>query len=111
MNSTVLNFLRIFLAINLIIIGIDKFYTFLPPCSLMKNVSATGAMIGGLIEILLGILVLFKIQLKPVLYTSAFLMGAAVVSHLVNGTYDLGGALFLMFYSLGLVYFSNQEIK
>jgi len=107
MNSKILTFLRIFLAINLIIIGIDKFYTFLPPCSLMKNISTTGAMVGGVVEILLGIFILLKIQLKPVLYTTAFLMGAAVISHLINGTYDLGGALFLMLYALGLIYFDK----
>ena len=109
MNSTILNFSRIFLAISLIIIGIDKFFFFLPPCSLMENVSGQAAIIGGILEIVLGILVLLKIQLIPILYITAFLMGAAVLTHLINNTYDIGGAFLLMCYALGLVYFYKKE--
>ncbi|MGK0363468.1 MAG: hypothetical protein ACI85O_000513 [Saprospiraceae bacterium] len=103
-----LNIFRIFFATILIIIGIDKFFDLLQLCSLMKNISKQTVIIGGIIEIALGILVLLRIQLIPILYLTALMMGAGVVVHLINNTYDIGGAFLLMCYALGLVCFHES---
>ncbi len=111
MNLKTLNIFRILLAIVCIAIGIDKFFNFLSICSLMGNMSDKMAIGIGVLEIILGLFIFFKVQLISTLYFTAFFMGTGVFAHLVNDTYDIGGALLLMFYALSLVYFEKNLSK
>lgn len=109
MNLKTLNIFRIILGVICIAIGIDKFFNFLSICSLMDQITNDMAIAGGIIEIVLGLLILFRIQLIPTLYVTALLMAAGVIAHLVNDTYDISGAFLLMCYALGLVCFYRKE--
>ena len=60
MNAKILKVVQIFFAINFIIVGIDKFYAFLPKCSLVDHVSETVWIAIGVIEIIMGIFILLN---------------------------------------------------
>lgn len=77
-------------------IGADKFFLFLePPCSLQDNLSPIIWRIFGVLQIIAGILIWIPRLRK---YVAGFFAGFMViftVIHLLNGTYDIGGSVFM----------------
>lgn len=89
-------YLEYFIALNLIILGIDKFIGFIPEsCSLMGVGSSLMWKLTGVIEILLGVLLFLGRYTNFILGFIIGLMLWAILMHIVNGTYDIGGAIFL----------------
>jgi len=85
-----------FIALNLIILGLDKFLKLMPvACTLMTDASDTILYIIGGLEIVLGILLFLGKFTKGILIAVVLLMLWAIGMHLINETYDIGGAVFL----------------
>ena len=85
-----------FIALNLIILGIDKFFTFIPAaCSLLTEATTSMSYSLGVIEILLGILLFAGKFTKTILIFVVLLMISAIIMHLMNDTYDIGAAIFM----------------
>ncbi len=80
----------------LIIVGIDKFLFFLePPCSLQESIPTMLWRGLGVLQILGGIFIWFKNYRK---YIIGFFLGFMIFFtfyHIINDTYDVGGAVFL----------------
>lgn len=77
-------------------IGADKFLNFLePPCSLMGSISPIVWSILGVMQIAGGILIWFPKYRKYVAIFFTLFMLTFIVIHLVNNTYDIGGAAFM----------------
>lgn len=82
-------------SILLIMIGLDKFFSFLTPCSLMADIQPQIYMALGVIQLLLGMLVWNVKWRKPVAWMILGVMVYFSIRHLVGGTYDIGGAVFM----------------
>ncbi|MFK7932343.1 MAG: hypothetical protein AB8G22_02465 [Saprospiraceae bacterium] len=98
------NILKYVLAVNLVIVGIDKFFFFLPACSLNAAASPTSLAIVGIIEIILGILLLANIRTKLLLIITILLMIFAIVAHLSIGTTDIAFAVIGLITTVYLYY-------
>jgi len=97
----VISLLEYFIALNLIIIGLDKFFTFIPEaCSLMIDASKGFLYIIGVFEILLGVLLFFKKSTRIILTLIVLLMIWGILLHLYTSTDDYGGAAFLCILAL-----------
>lgn len=85
-----------FIAINLIVLGIDKFAKFIPEsCTLMDSASPTLLYVIGVIEIILAFLLFMRKGTRTILLLIFLLMAWAVGMHMKAGTDDIGGAVFL----------------
>lgn len=85
-----------FLGLNMIILGFDKFFKFMPEaCTLMENAPAERLYVIGVIEILLGVLLFTGKYIRPILIFILLLMVWAIYMHMRTGTDDIGGAIFL----------------
>ena len=85
-----------FLALNLLIVGIDKFFLFIPEsCSLLVDAPKSMLYSLGVIEIVLAILLFFSKYRRIIFVMILVLMISAIVQHLINKTYDIAGALFI----------------
>lgn len=76
-------------------IGVDKFQSFLTPCGLLDSIPSVSLKIIGVIQILGGFLVWIPTFRKPI---ASFILGLMIFFigwHLIDGTYDIGGAVFL----------------
>lgn len=77
-------------------IGADKFIGFLePPCSLENSISPIVWKIFGVLQIASGILIWIPKFRKFVAGFFAVFMIVFSIVHLVNNTYDVGGAAFM----------------
>ena len=84
-------------------IGADKFLNFLePPCSLMDSIPPNVWSVFGVLQLLAGVLIWLPKFRKPVAGFFALFMLAFTVYHLMQGTYDIGGSVF-MAVLLGLI--------
>jgi len=89
-------YLIYFIALNLIVLGFDKFFTFIPEtCSLMTDLSKPFSYTIGIIEIMLGVLLFLGRFTKAILIFVILLMVWAIAMHLKAQTYDIGGAIFI----------------
>lgn len=85
-----------FVAINLLILGIDKFFQFIPEsCTLLEDASKTMMYSLGVIEIVLAFFLFVGKFTKKILLAIVLLMAWATLMHFMNDTYDIGGAVFL----------------
>lgn len=88
-------YLVYFIALNLIILGIDKFLKIFPlACTLMADASDNLLYGIGVAEIMLGILLLIGKAQKLILTFIILFMLFAVIMHLMQGTYDISAAVF-----------------
>ena len=92
MNTNLEKALQISFAIFCIAFGIDKFIEFLPHCSLTDQISRRGMIATGVLEILIGILLLLNKYTLPALRLATAIMFGGVAMHLFKGTYDIPGA-------------------
>lgn len=77
-------------------IGADKFFAFLePPCTLMSNIPMTIWKILGAIQIISGILIWVPRFRRIIVGFFFVFMLVFTAIHLVEGTSDVGGALFM----------------
>jgi len=77
-------------------IGADKFLNFMqPPCSLMDTLSPLAWKVLGVMQIAGGILIWFSKYRQLV---ASFFLGLMIfftIYHLMENTYDIGGAVFM----------------
>lgn len=111
MNPTFINVLRIVFALNCIIFGVDKFFEFLPTCSLTNHISQRGLIVTGVIEIILGFLLLLKKWELWVLRIGTGIMIGGVAFHLAKGSYDISGALIGALIGLFLIFAYKKQLK
>lgn len=79
-----------------LMIGFDKLLSFLkPPCSLESSVPVIAWKLFGAIQILAAILIWLPKYRRPVLIFFFAFMVIFTIVHLVNGTYDIGGSVFM----------------
>jgi len=91
-------------------IGIDKFLEFLqPPCSLQASISPIAWQGLGVLLISCGILLWSPKYSKHIAGFWAVAMLIFSIIHLIRGTYDIGGAVFLAVL-LGLLVWSPEFI-
>jgi len=98
-------------AISCIIIGVDKFFEFLPICSLTYVSSKESMMVTGVLEILGGLGLLTKKFRLLSLILLGLIMFLGVVMHIVTKTTDFGGALFGLITAFFLLYGERKERK
>lgn len=107
MTNSIMNLnliLTAILSILLIMIGVDKFMSFLTPCTLLAEIQPTILKALGVIQILAGILVWSKGFKSSIAWLMAGLMIYFIIRHLVGGTSDIGGAVFLLVLCLLLIW-------
>jgi len=79
-----------------VMIGLDKFFSFLdPPCSLMGNMPPIMWKSLGVLQLIAAILIWFPKFRRYVAGFFVVFMLVFTVIHLVNNTYDIGGAVFM----------------
>ena len=98
-----------------LMIGIDKFFLFMePPCTMMDKVPSSIWKFLGLLQLAAGILIWLPKFRKYVAGFFVVFMLFFTIIHLINNTYDVGGALF-MAVLLGLLFwnpdFLNRKFK
>ncbi len=94
--KTIKKYLVYFIALNLIILGFDKFFVFIPEaCSLMTDGPKNLLYSIGVIEIVLGLFLFFGKFIKPILILVILLMLWAIYAHISVDTTDYGGAIFM----------------
>ena len=77
-------------------IGADKFVMFLePPCSMMDSISPVIWKVLGALQLAAGVLIWLPKYRKYVAGFFAVFMLFFTVTHLINSTYDIGGAAFM----------------
>lgn len=83
-------------SILFLMIGVDKFISFMePPCSLMTEVSPIVWKLLGVLQIAAGILIWLPKYRKYVTGFFFVFMIIFIIVHLVENTYDIGGAAFM----------------
>ena len=92
-------------------VGTDKFFAFLePPCSLMENISTTVWKALGILQIAGGILIWVpKFRKIVVSFFFGFMLVFTII-HLIQGTYDIGGSVF-MAVLLGLLVWNPSFLR
>lgn len=111
MNLTFLNVLRIAFAILILAFGVDKFFPFLPTCSLNQYIPPSGMIVTGLIEIGFGItLLLKKYELIALKILTSISIGG-VIFHLIIGTTDFKGAIIASLMGLFLIFVDKKQIQ
>ena len=85
-------------SIMFFMIGADKFLLFLePPCSLQDSIPSLVWSVFGVIQIVAGILIWFPKYRRPISGFFFVFMTVFTIVHLIAGTYDVGGAVFMAF--------------
>lgn len=94
-----MNFIKIITAICSVLflmIGFDKFYPFMePPCSLMDNISPVVWKVFGVLQLSAGILIWVPAFKKYIAGFFMVFMLIFTIYHLIENTYDIGGAVFM----------------
>lgn len=94
-----------------IMIGIDKFFPFMePPCSMMDEITPLIWKLLGALQIIAGLLIWNHKYKKYVTGFFTVFMLFFIIVHLLNNTYDIGGAAF-MAVLLGLLWWNPNFIK
>ncbi len=94
MNAT--NIITAICSLFFLMIGVDKFFPFMEPsCSLMDNIPGTLWKIFGIIELVAGILIWLPTYRKYIAGFFFVFMLVFTVIHIVTGTYDIGGSVFM----------------
>ena len=111
MNPTLVNILRILFAIFCIGFGMDKFLEFLPICSLTSHIPPSGMIGIGVLEIIIGLLLLLNKKVLWSLRLATAIMFGGLIMHLIKGTYDCGGALIGVIIGFILIYLYKKQIS
>ena len=83
-------------SILFIMIGLDKFINFMkPPCSLMNEISPIVWKLLGVLQLASGIIIWLPKFRKYVAGFFFIFMIIFILVHLVESTYDIGGAAFM----------------
>ena len=94
MNIT--NVITAICSLLFLMIGVDKFLSFMePPCSLMSNIPPAVWKGLGILQLAAGILIWFPQLRKYVAGFFAVFMLVFTMIHLMENTYDIGGAVFM----------------
>ncbi len=98
-------------SILFIMIGVDKFLAFMePPCSLESEISPMVWKALGVLQLASGILIWIPKYRKHVAGFFAVFMVVFTIVHLIENTYDVGGAVF-MAVLLGLLVWNPGFIR
>ncbi len=109
MNIT--NVITAICSLLFIMIGLDKFLFFLePPCSLMNSISPAVWKLLGVMQLAAGILIWLPKFRKYVAGFFVVFMLVFTGYHLVENTYDIGGALFIAV-MLGLLVWNPNFLR
>lgn len=93
----------------LILLGLDKFFAFIPEsCSLLIDIDYNIKITIGIVEIILGLCLFTRKFTRSILIFVVILMLLAVYSHIQSNTYDIGGALFLAIISLVAIFTTSK---
>ena len=101
--------LQIAFALFCIAFGIDKFYQFLPTCSLISHIPPVGMMVIGVMEILIGIALLLDRYTLTALRLAVAIIIGGILMHLLTGTYDIGGAVLGSVLGLATIFLYKAE--
>lgn len=91
-------------SIMLLMIGLDKFLVFLEQCSLFSSINPTTLKVIGITQILMGISVWNVKWRSSVAWLILGLMVYFIIRHIVEGTYDIGGAVFMALISILIIW-------
>ncbi len=92
-------------------IGFDKFFGFLqPPCSLESNIPTQIWIMLGAMQLAAGVIMWLPKYRRPVAIFFTIFMTVFTIVHLVHGTYDIGGSVF-MAVLLGLIAWEPKFLK
>ena len=98
-------------SILFLMIGADKFFSFMdPPCSLMSYVPLTLWKILGVIQLAAGLLIWLPKFRKYIAGFFFVFMLVFTIIHLIEKTYDIGGAVFMAIL-LGLLVWNPRFLK
>lgn len=86
-----------FIALNLIVLGADKFFGLLPvACTLMEDDASINMLYGiGVAEIIFGLVLFTGKYHRTILVLIIVMMTGAIIMHILTDTYDIGAAIFL----------------
>lgn len=104
--------LRFILGPFCLLIGVDKFLMFLEECTLQAGTSPTLWKITGVLQILIGLSILFNKGMNIALILALVIFSSAIYSHVSIETTDIGGAIFLAMQTillLGLNVFQKSK--
>ena len=94
-----------------LMIGADKFFSFLePPCSLNDSIAPSVWKFFGILQLAAGLLIWHPRFRKPVVVFFFFFMLIFTLYHLIEKTYDIGGSAFMAFL-LGLLIWNPPFIR
>jgi len=103
MNQSIESFLLLIFGAFCIVFGVDKFIEFLPTCSLVSVIPKEGMLITGVLEIVLGLLILLKKYTLASLQIATAIIIGGLMLHLITGTFDISGAVFGAVLGVGLI--------
>lgn len=105
------NILAVLCSLLFFMVGADKFLAFLePPCSIMNKITPMAWKALGVVQILGGIAILLPNFRRTVALFFFLLMIFFTGFHLTQGTYDIGGSVF-MAALLGLLVWNPSFIR
>jgi len=87
----------------LIMVGIDKFFPYLPPCSLLADVNPMVWRGVGVLQLTAGLLVWNKKFSKPIALIMLGVMIYFIIRHLVDKSLDIGGAAFMAVLAINII--------
>ena len=109
MNIT--NIITAICSLLFLMIGADKFLFFLePPCSLMNSIPTIAWKILGVMQLAAGVLIWLPKYRKHIAGFFVIFMLVFTIVHLINNTYDVGGAV-SMAVLLGLLTWNPTFIR
>jgi len=82
-------------SVLLLMIGLDKFFPFLEPCTLLADIPPSIWNVLGVIQLVSAILIWKPQFKKPIAGFLIAFMLFFIIKHLIGGTYDIGGAVFM----------------
>jgi len=91
-------------------IGLDKFFNFLEPCSLLEEVPDTLWKVIGALQLVSAVLILSPKFRKTIAGLFFGLMIYFIYKHLSIGTFDIGGAIFMAIICL-IIFFDRTDLK
>ncbi len=101
--------LRIIFGILCLIIGIDKFVPFLGGCTINSEIPSWGSYAIGVLQLLVAVTSLIGIKPRLTTYVAMGVFSIGILLHLINGTYDIGGAVFMVVFAIVLRYIIYRD--
>ena len=96
MRTNITNVIVAICSLLFFMIGADKFFLFLePPCSLMNSIPSIAWKVLGVMQLAAGVLIWLPKFRKHVVGFFSIFMLVFISIHLMEKTYDIGGAAFM----------------